>query len=97
MVFDATVSGLNNSLWYPNFVLPSMGSLLMILGPEMHMVDTDVGKFFYNCRLSSLLANHYRVDLVSYLGNNKDRRGTTLWMLWVRLMVGLVLSPYATI
>ena len=33
MVFDATVNGLNNSLWDPNFTLPPMGSLLMLVGP----------------------------------------------------------------
>ena len=46
MVFDETVSGLNDFLWYPNFMLPSMGSLLMMVGPEMHMVNLDVGEFF---------------------------------------------------
>ena len=43
MVFDATVSGLNNSLCDPNFTLPSMGSFLMMVGPETHVVDIDVG------------------------------------------------------
>ena len=43
MVFDATASGLNDSLWSPNFMLPSMVIALMMVGPEMHMVDIDVG------------------------------------------------------
>ena len=47
MVFDATLSGLNNYLWDPNFMLPSMGSLLMIVGPETYMVDLDFGEMFY--------------------------------------------------
>ena len=46
MVFDATVSRLKNSLWAPNFMLPSMGSLLMMVGLETHMVDLDVGGVF---------------------------------------------------
>ena len=33
MVFDATVSGINNYICAPNFTLPSMGSLLMMVGP----------------------------------------------------------------
>ena len=45
MVFEATVSGFNGSLWYPKFMLPSMGSLLMMVGPKTHMVDLDVGGF----------------------------------------------------
>ena len=47
IVFDATVSGLNDYLWDPNFVLPPMGSLLMMVGPKTYMVDLDVGEIFY--------------------------------------------------
>ena len=43
MMFDATVSKLNGSMWAPNFTLLSMGSLLVMVGPETHMVDLDVG------------------------------------------------------
>ena len=42
-VFDATVSVINSSLWYPNFMLQSMGSFLVIVVPETYMVDIDVG------------------------------------------------------
>ena len=33
ILFDATVSGLNDYMWYPNFMLKSMGSLLVIVVP----------------------------------------------------------------
>ena len=46
MVFDETMSGLNDYLWYPNFMFLSMVSLLIMMGPEMHMVDLDVGGVF---------------------------------------------------
>ena len=48
MVFDATASRLNGSLWAPNFMLSSIGSLLMMVVPETHMDDLDVGEMFYN-------------------------------------------------
>ena len=48
MVFDATVSGLNDYLWDTNFMLPSMGSLIIMVGPDKHMVNIDVGEMFYN-------------------------------------------------
>ena len=51
MVFGATISGLNDSMWYPNFILPSMVSFLMMLGLKMHMVNLDVGEMFYNFRI----------------------------------------------
>ena len=97
MVFDVTMSGFNDYLWAPNFMLPSIGSFIMMVGMETHMVDIDVGEMFYNFQLSSVLAKYYGVDLGSYLGHKKDRQGRSLWMHWVRLMMGLVLSPYASI
>ena len=48
MVFDTTVSGLNYYLWSPKFMLPSMGSLLMIVGLETQMFNINVGEVFYN-------------------------------------------------
>ena len=35
---NVTISRLNNSLWAPDFMLPSMGSFLMLVGPQMHML-----------------------------------------------------------
>ena len=35
------------------------------------------------------------MDLGSYLGYNKDQQVTPLWMRWLRLMMGLMLSPCA--
>ena len=51
MVFNVTVRGLNNLLWDTNFMFPLMGSLLMILGTNIHMVNLDVGEIFYIIRL----------------------------------------------
>ena len=78
-------------------MLPPMGSLLIVLGPETHMVDLDVEGFFYNFWLSSVLAKYCGVDLGSYMGHKKDLQGTYIWILWLRLMIGLVLSPYHAI
>ena len=48
MVFGTTVRRLNDSLWDPKLIFPSMGSLLMMVVPRMHMVDLDVGEMLYN-------------------------------------------------
>ena len=58
MVFDATLSELKNYLWDPNFMLPSLNSLLMMVGSETHMMDLDVGEMFYNFRFSLVLAKY---------------------------------------
>ena len=97
MVFDATVSGINNSMWNPNLTFPSMGILLMMVGPQTHMVYVDVGEMFHNFRLSLVLAKYCGVDLGAYLGHKKDRQEKPLWMLWVCLIMGLLLSTYADI
>ena len=36
-------------------------------------------------------------DLGFYLRHNKDQQVTPLWMHWLRLIMGLMLSPYAYI
>ena len=97
MVFYATVSGLNDYLWDPKSMLTSMGSLIMMVGPEMHMVDLDAGEFFYIFRLSLVLTKYCGVDFGPYMGHKKYRQGTTLFMHWVCLMMGLVLSHYSAI
>ena len=83
MVFNATISGLNNYLWYPKFMLPSTGTFLMTVDPKTHMIDLDVGEMFYNFFLSPVLENYCEVDLGSYMGHTKDHQGTPLWMRWV--------------
>ena len=97
MIFDTTVSVLNDSLWDPSFMFLSMGILLMVMGLEMHMVDLYFGGIFYNFQLSLVLAKFCGEDLGSYLGNKKDLQGTLLWILWVIPIMGLMLSPYASI
>ena len=46
MVFDATVSGINNSRWDPIFMFSSMGSLLVMVVPMTDVVDIVVGRCF---------------------------------------------------
>ena len=48
MLFYAMVSGLNDSIWDTNFMLPSIVSLIMIVSLETYMVDLDVRETFYN-------------------------------------------------
>ena len=71
VVFDATVSGLNDYIWAPKFMLPPMGSLLMMVSPKKPIFHLDVREMFYKFRLSSVFANYYGVDLGSYLGHKR--------------------------
>ena len=46
MVFDTEVRGLNEALWYPNFIILVVESIIVMVGPNTHMVDLDVGEMF---------------------------------------------------
>ena len=97
MVFDATVIRFNNYLWASNFMLLSMVSLLMMVGPKIHMVNLDVEGMFHIFRIYSELEKYCGVDLGSYLRHKEDQKVTPLWMLWVRLIMGPMLFPYDAI
>ena len=48
MVYDASISGLNNSLWAPWFPLPTEASHLQAVDPRTFMGDVDAGDHFLN-------------------------------------------------
>ena len=48
MVFGEMASRIDDYLWYPKLMLPVMDSLLMMMGPDEHMAEIDVGEMFYN-------------------------------------------------
>ena len=78
MVFDTTMIGLNDSLGDLTFTIPFMGILVMMVGPEMHMVDLEFRYMLYNFRLSLVLEKYCGVDLGPCLGHKRDREGTPL-------------------
>jgi hypothetical protein len=45
---DGTVSGLNDSIWVPRFLLPTIESHLRAVDEGMHMADVDGGECFLN-------------------------------------------------
>ena len=78
IVLDATVRRLNKSLCIQKFMLPSMVSFCITVGPKAHMVYIDVGEMFYNFRLSLVLEKYCGVGLVSYLGSKNVHQVTPL-------------------
>ena len=42
MMFDSTLIGLNESVWYLNFMIPLVRSLLMMVGTYIHMIYSYV-------------------------------------------------------
>lgn len=48
MVYDATRSGLNESIWVPSSSLPQAEALTDLLEPTSWMGDIDMGEHFLN-------------------------------------------------
>jgi hypothetical protein len=97
MVYDATKTGLNASLWVPSFPLPTTDSLVNLLTTESWMSDIDLGEHFLNFPLHEDLQLHCGMDLRPYYQDEGRDDQKTLWMRWSRCMMGLKPSPYFTI
>ncbi len=95
MVYDASKSGLNDSLWAPSFQLPTCETLTDLLSPDSWMGDLDLGEHFHNFPLHEDLQAYCGIDIRPYFGSGK--RDRTFWRRWSRCMMGLKISPYVTI
>ncbi len=91
MVYDATISGLNDCLWVPSFVLPGAEALTDHMDQDSWMGDLDMGEQFLNFPLHPELQRYCGIDVRPYLG--KGKKGT-MWWRWARCMMGLKPSPY---
>jgi hypothetical protein len=95
MVFDASKSGLNASLWVPSFQLPTCETLTDLLSSTSWMSDLDLGEHFHNFPLHEDLQVYCGIDLRPYFPATEPNK--TVWRRWTRCMMGLKSSPYFTI
>lgn len=65
MVYDGSVSGLNDALWAPFFVLPTVSSQLSGISPDSYMRNNDLGEMFLNFQLDPLIQPYCGVDLTT--------------------------------
>jgi hypothetical protein len=89
MVYNKTESGLNDAIWVPRFLLPTIEAHLRAVDKGTHMADNDVGECFLNFILHPELRECAGVDLTKYFGED----GGTLWEVWDRAAMGVRLSP----
>jgi hypothetical protein len=92
VVYDGTLSGLNGSLWCPNFFLPSARHAGELLNYSSWMADMDFGEFFHNFHMDEKIQRHSGVDLVSL--NLPKQGGVEAKLRWSRLFMGMCPSPY---
>ena len=91
MVYDASVSGLNDSLWAPRFAMPSLGTHLRAVEGGTYMGDCDIGDCFLNFILHESVRPYAGVDLTHYAAKTGEE---TIWERWTRAPMGLTTSPY---
>jgi hypothetical protein len=87
MVYDASVSGLNDTIWVPRFPLPTIQTHLRSVQEGTWMADLDIGEMFLNFVLHSDLRNLSGVDLTEYT-DDVSELGQVIWEVWQRCAMG---------
>ena len=64
VVYDASQCGLNERLWAPNFILPSIDMALRAVDKNTWLGDADVGEMFLNFQLDKDMRRFARVDCI---------------------------------
>lgn len=95
IVFHAGANKLNESVWAPSFVLPSLNSLLRIVDSNSLMSDRDMGEMFLNFMLDPRVWKFAAIDLgpIGYTPEECEHR----WMTWARNLMGFRPSPYNSV
>jgi hypothetical protein len=88
------VNGLNDVLWVPRFMLPSVHSHLRAVENGTFMADVDIGEMFLNFMLHAGVRPFAGVDVSHYFPGETAERD---WERWVRATMGLTSSPYQSI
>lgn len=81
MVYDASLSGLNDVIWTPSFMLPMIDSLLRAVDKDTWTTDLDVGEMFSNFPLKEAVRKFAGVDLTRYFPELRMGDGP-LWLQW---------------
>lgn len=91
MVYDGTVSGLNDLMWVLRFGMSTIDTHLRSLDAGTFMANVDVGKCFLNFVLHESIRELAGVDLTLYFG---DVMSSPIWEVWARALMGAKSSPY---
>jgi hypothetical protein len=91
LVYNGSVSGLNDAVWMPRFILPMLNTHLRSVEAGTFLGDIDVGERFLSFILYLSVRVYAGVDLTSHF---PLAGGGTLWETWHWAAVGLKSSPY---
>ncbi len=105
MVYDATKCGLNDTIWAPTFLLPTIDTTLRQVDIGGFMSDIDLGEMFLNFPLDDKLKKYAGVDLTELrqelidIGIDVDSEfgKNRIFLRWTRCLMGLRSSPYTAV
>lgn len=72
VVFDGTSCGLNETLWSPNFFLPTSKNAAELLSFDSWMADVDFGEFFHNFFADERIRKHAGVNTSALTPSLRD-------------------------
>jgi hypothetical protein len=79
MVYDGSVSGLNDAMWVPRFVLPTLNTHLWSVEAGTFMANIDVGEMLLNFVLHDSVRVYAGVDFMAYF---PWEGGSKVWETW---------------
>ena len=102
VVFNGASSKINETVWAPNFWLPTSESLLRVSHFGSKYVDLDLGEMFLNSNLHASLQPFSGVDLTPFAKELRKEfthlpRGRRLIGTWNRTWMGFTPSPETSI
>jgi hypothetical protein len=90
MVWSETETGVNETVFAPNFFLPTLDTLIRRLPNNAWLGDFDVGEMFHNFSLHHAHRGYHGVNFPQPLWKEFGAR----FGVWVRLPMGFRSSPY---
>ncbi len=107
VVFDGTSSGLNETLWAPNFYLPTAQAAALNVSYSSWMSDMDCGEMFHNFFMDRRVRKcaGLRIDKIMTseavpqrrYGAGETRLQGPNYLRWTRLFMGMRPSPYIAV
>ena len=96
VVFDGTSSGLNETLWAPNFYLPNARAAALNISYSSWMSDMDCGEMFHNFFMVDRRIRKCAGLRVDKIFPTAGAGGQT-YLRWTRLFMGMRPSPYISV
>ena len=94
MLYNGTLSGLNDTLWDPQFTLTKVRIMLRATEVGTYMADMDTDEIFLNFTLSKDVRPYCRVNISNMRTEEEWERGILGgWERWERKMMGITDSP----